>query len=303
MALDLDGAGGSLVSLRRDAASGAVTITVHGPSPGQPSDLGGAKAAGATWWMLDACRQLDAVILHLRFNEPQLGTWVLRTSGDVEAVLAADAVIEANPDDWFTREIRLYWARTLRRLDLSARTLVTLVDRGSCFAGTLAELALLADRTLMLDATPEDVDAATPVLVLGPANLGWYPMANRLTRLASRFWGHDDHRAAAEAAVGEKLCAEGAAALGLVTETPDVLDWDDEIRLLLEERASFSPDALTAMEANLRFVGPETMETKIFGRLTAWQNWVFQRPNAAGPDGALRRYGTGSRPVYATDRI
>jgi benzoyl-CoA-dihydrodiol lyase len=303
LALDLDGGGGSLVSVERDPETGSVSLTVRGPSADQPVDLAGAKGAGAGWWLLDACRQLDAVILHLRFNEPTLGTWVLRTSGDIDAVLAADAVLDAHPDDWFAREVRLYWARTLRRLDLSARTLVALVEPGSCFAGTLAELALAADRSLMLDGTLDGVDAPPATLVLGPANLGWHPMANGLTRLASRFWGHTDDLTAAEAAAGKELLAADAADLGLVTETPDDLDWDDEVRLLLEERASFSPDALTAMEANLRFVGPETMETKIFGRLTAWQNWVFQRPNAAGPDGALRRYGTGSRPAYDTDRI
>jgi benzoyl-CoA-dihydrodiol lyase len=303
LVLDGDQVTGSLVTAELDRGLRAATITVRGPSGDQPADLAAARAAGAAWWPLAACRELDAVALHLRFNEPTIGTWVLRTVGDAHAVLAADSLLAPGTADWFAREVRLYWARTLKRLDLSARTLVALVEPGSCFAGTLAELAFAADRTLMLDGTVEGVDEPPATMVLGPANDGWYPMANGLSRLGSRFWGHDDLLVAARAAYGKDLLAADAATLGLVTDTPDDLDWDDEVRLLVEERASFSPDALTAMEANLRFVGPETVETKIFGRLTAWQNWVFQRPNAAGPEGALRRYGTGSRPAYDPDRI
>ena len=259
--------------------------------------------AGAGFWPLAACRELDDAILHLRLNEPEIGTWVLATTGDRSAVLAADDLLREHRDHWLVREIVLYWKRTLARLDLSARTLLALVEPGSCFAGTLAELALAADRSLMLDGTFEDSDLPAAVLVVTDANLGWYPMINGLTRLETRFYGHPDALEAVEAAIGKELLAEEADALGLVTFTPDDIDWDDEVRLFLEERASFSPDALTGMEANYRFVGPETMETKIFGRLTAWQNWIFQRPNAAGPDGALRRYGTGSRPAYDRKRV
>jgi benzoyl-CoA-dihydrodiol lyase len=261
-------------------------------------DLGVAhltvRAFGSLGESLDACRELDAAVLDLRFNEPEVGTWVLHSEGDAAAVLAADDEVGAG--GWLPREVRLFWGRTLKRLDVSARTLVTLIEPGSCFAGTLAELALAADRTLLLD----DGDTA---LLLTAANDGWYPMANGLSRLATRFWGRDDDLARARAALGKALVAGDAAAAGLVTATPDDLDWDDEVRLLLEERASFSPDALTGMEANLRFPGPETLETKIFARLTAWQNWIFQRPNAVGPEGALRRYGTGARPAYDKGRV
>jgi benzoyl-CoA-dihydrodiol lyase len=223
---------------------------------------------------------------------------VLRTAGDADAVAAAEAVLADG--HWLAREVRLFWTRTLKRLDLSARTLVALVEPGSCFAGTLAELALAADRTLMLEGTWEDADEPPPPATfrLSSANDGWYPMSNGLTRLATRCWGHDDRLAAARDVVGKDLLAADAVATGLVTFAFDDIDWPDEVRVLLEERASFSPDALTGLEANNRFVGPETMETKIFARLTAWQNWIFQRPNAVGPDGALRRFGTGSRPAY-----
>jgi benzoyl-CoA-dihydrodiol lyase len=261
-------------------------------------DLGVAhvtvRAFGSLQESLEACRELDAAVLDLRFNEPEIGTWVLHTEGETASVLAADEQVGA--DGWLPREVRLFWGRTLKRLDVSARTLVTLVEPGSCFAGTLAELALAADRTLLLD----DGDTA---LRLTAANDGWYPMANGLSRLATRFWGRDDDLTRARAALGKVLVAADAAEAGLVTSTPDDLDWDDEVRLLLEERASFSPDALTGMEANLRFPGPETLETKIFARLTAWQNWIFQRPNAVGPEGALQRYGTGARPTYDKGRV
>jgi benzoyl-CoA-dihydrodiol lyase len=195
------------------------------------------------------------------------------------------------------------WCRTLKRLDLSARTLIALVEPGSCFGGTLAELALAADRALMLDGQREGVAAPPATLRLSAANDGWYPMSNGLSRLSTRFWGRDDDLQRARDFTGKDLLAEEAVDAGLVTASLDELDWDDDVRLLLEERASFSPDALTGMEANLRFVGPETMETKIFSRLTVWQNWIFQRPNAVGPDGALRSYGTGSRPTYDRARV
>ena len=243
---------------------------------------------------LEAARELDAAILDLRFNHPRIGTWVLRTDGERDDVLAADE--EVARDGWLEREVRLIWKRTLKRLDMSARTLVALVTPGSCFAGTLAELALAADRTLMLD-EPDST------LVLTAANDGWYPMSNGLSRLATRFWGRDDDFDRARSLIGKALTAGESLEAGVVTSAPDDLDWDDEIRLLLEERASFSPDALTGMEASLRFPGPETMETKIFARLTAWQNWIFQRPNAVGADGALKKFGTGARPDFDKERV
>ena len=284
------------VEVAIDRELGAATLTVHGPAGPPPADGDALVAAGASSWLLEACRELDEAILDLRFNEPEVGTWVLTTRGDPSAVLAADDLLRNDGGHWLVREVRLYWARTLKRLDVSARTLVALIDPGSCFAGTLAEVALAADRTLMLD------DDET-VLQLTEVNDGWYPMANGISRLATRFWGHDDSLARARSLIGKELSALDAFDAGLVTSAPDDLDWDDEVRILLEERASFSPDALTAMEANLRFPGPETMETKIFARLTAWQNWIFQRPNAVGPDGALKRYGTGLRPAFDTERV
>ena len=272
-----------------DRELGAAHLTVHAGAPvADPADL------DAEAWVLAAARQLDDAILHLRFNEPAIGTWVLHTAGDAAAVLAADDVLGV--DHWLANEVRLLWARVLSRLDLSSRTLVALVEPGSCFAGVLAELLLAADRSYMLD-------DATTTIHLSDANDGWFPMANGLSRLATRFWGRPEALDAARAVLGKDLSPADAVAAELVTFAPDDLDWDDDVRLMLEERNSFSPDALTAMEANHRFVGPETMTTKIFARLTAWQNWVFQRPNAVGPEGALQRYGTGSRPNYDRTRV
>ena len=286
------------VDVAIDRTTRAATLTVEVPI--------GADCR----WLLTAARQMDDAVLRLRFQEPTIGTWVLKTRGDPADALAADDAIRPGGHaaaagagtGWWEREIRLYWKRVLKRLDVSARTLVALVDPGSCFAGTLAELALAADRTLMLDG-PDGSGHKPAVMLLTDVNDGWYPMGNDLTRLQSRFWGRDDLLREVRARFGAALAADDALALGLVTSAPDDIDWDDEVRLLIEERASFSPDALTGMEANFRFVGPETVETKIFGRLTAWQNWIFQRPNAAGADGALRRYGTGSRPDFDHRRV
>jgi benzoyl-CoA-dihydrodiol lyase len=287
---DDDGRHYDHVDVRYDRDLGVAEITIAGPAPGDDAVDG---------WLLAAGRQFDDAMLHLRFNEPELGTWVLRTTGDAGAVLAAEDHLD---EGWLAREVRLFWGRTLRRLDLSARTLIALVEPGSCFAGTLAELVLAADRSFMLDGQWPDDDRPPATMRLSPANDGWYPTANGLARLAARTWGRPEAFAEARAVIGKELLAAEADDAGLVTFTPDDIDWDDEVRLCLEERASFSPDALTGMEANLRFVGPETMESKIFARLTAWQNWIFQRPNAVGPEGALHRYGTGSRPVYDKNR-
>jgi benzoyl-CoA-dihydrodiol lyase len=225
---------------------------------------------------------------------------VFHTQGDTDAVLAVEETLERLSGQWLVREIRAYWKRTLKRLDTTARTLVALVEPGSCFAGTLAELVLAADRSFMLDG---DGVQPAPSLTLTPANDGLHPMGNGLSRMACRFWGHPAQLQAALAHLGKPLPAADCLDLGLVTFTPDDLDWDDEVRLALEERSAFSPDALSGMEANLRFNGPETMETRIFGRLSAWQNWIFLRPNASGPQGALRSYGTGSRPSYDRKRV
>jgi benzoyl-CoA-dihydrodiol lyase len=289
----------STVEVSYDRAQGAATILVWGPDS---ADISGGAAPGADWWPLRACRELDDAILHLRFNEPELGTWILKTAGETAHVLAVDDILSEHSGPWLTREIRAYWARTLKRLDVSARTLVALIEPGSCFAGTLAELALGADRSFMLDGQVEDSELPAPVLRLSDVNDGQFPMANGLSRLGTRFWGRAEGLDAARAAMGKDLLAAECLELGLVTFAPDDIDWDDEIRVMLEERAAFSPDALTGMEASLRFPGPETMETKIFGRLSAWQNWIFVRPNAGGEAGALRRYGSGSRPVYDRKR-
>jgi benzoyl-CoA-dihydrodiol lyase len=250
-----------------------------------------------------AARELDDAILHLRLNEPTLGLIVLRTEGDTSAVLACDERLDADRDDWFVREVRLLWKRVLKRLDMTSRSLVALIEPGSCFAGTLAELLFTVDRSVMFAGTRGGDNRPPASVALSALNFGAYPMGNGLTRLATRFLGEPDSFAQARQRIGEPLAAEDAEALGLVTAAYDETDWDDEVRLMLEERASFSPDALTAMEANLRFAGPETMETRIFGRLTAWQNWVFQRPNAVGEDGSLKRYGTGLRPDFDTERV
>jgi benzoyl-CoA-dihydrodiol lyase len=313
-----DGAGVSLPALERelgaeriaypnvtvelDRALGVATFTIRGP------EAGGAEAAdpamlGAAWWPLAMARELDDAILLLRFNEPEVGTWVLRSEGDPEAVAAVDRVLLANADHWLVREVTLYLKRTLKRLELSARTLIALVEPGSCFAGSLLELVLAADRAFMLEGELEGADRPAAVLRLDGMNLGPLPGSNGLTRLQRRFLGHPEALAAVTARLDEPLEAPDAEALGLVTFIYDEIDFDDEVRLAIEERASLSPDALTGMESNLRCGGPETMETKIFGRLTAWQNWVFQRPNAAGEDGALRRFGTGQRPRFDRKRV
>ena len=263
------------------------TITVPGPD----TVAADPHAEGADWWLLAVTRELDDLILRLRTNEPQAGTWLLRTEGDPERMAAFDTFVLRHRDDWLVEETLQYYLRTLKRLDVTSRTLIAAIEPGSCFAGTLAELALAADRSYMLD-DPE------VTLTLTGMNLGPLTMANGLSRLATRFYGHPEALNCAAGLAGTPLSAEEAHAAGLVTFIPDDLGWDDELRLALEERASFNPDALTGMEASTRFAGPETLETKIFARLSAWQNWIFQRPNAAGPEGALRRYGSGQRPVF-----
>jgi benzoyl-CoA-dihydrodiol lyase len=293
------------VLARLDRPGRRAEITVEAPVQPPPADAAAVLAQGAGYWPLAVARALDDLVLRLRTNEPDLGTWVLRTTGDPSLVLAHDEQLEALRDTWFGNEVRQYLKRTLKRFDVTSRSLIALVEPGSAFAGTLLELALACDRQYMLDGVFEDVDpdAAPATLAVGPANAGWYPMGNGLTRLQSRFFGDDAALTAVRGRTGEPLDASAAAALGLVTLTPDDLDWDDEVRIALEERAALSPDALTGMEANHRFVGPETIETKIFGRLTAWQNWVFVRPNASGPQGALRRYGSGLRAAYDFHRV
>jgi benzoyl-CoA-dihydrodiol lyase len=281
-----------------DRRRGVAEITVAGPTAPPPPDPAGVAAQGAGFWPLAVARELDDLILHLRTNEEPIGVWVFRTRGQADLVEAYDRLLVDHAADWLVREVRLYLKRTLKRLDVSSRSIFALIEPGACFAGTLLELALAADRSYMLDGTLPDSEAPAPTVRLTPLNFGAYPMINGLSRLASRFlaepWRTDDLKGR----TGQDLDARAAAEAGLVTFTPDDIDWEDEVRLALEERAAFSPDALTGMEASLRFAGPETLETKIFGRLSAWQNWIFQRPNAVGDKGALQTYGQQGRPEF-----
>ena len=284
----------------------AAFFTIRGPGDeadaGLPNSVEGIHAAGVDFWPLALARELDDAILHLRLNEETIGTWVFRTQGSLAAVAAADALLADHAGDWLVREIRLYLRRTLQRLDVSARSLIALIEPGSCFAGTLLELVLAADRSYMLDGTFEDGDLPAACLRLTPMNFGPLAMHNDAARVAARFPTRPERVAALEACLGQDLDAAAANRLGLVTFTPDDIDWEDEVRLALEERASFSPDALTGMEASLRFGGRESLATKIFGRLSAWQNWIFQRPNAVGEAGALTVYGTGQQHRFGKHR-
>jgi benzoyl-CoA-dihydrodiol lyase len=285
-----------------DRAGRAANITIHGPSD-VPGDLRGIHDSGAAFWPLAMARQLDDALLHLRLNEPSIGLIVFRSVGDPALVLAADSLLEQYQTDWLVREIRLLLKRVFKRADMMARSLITLIDAGSCFAGTLAELVFAADRSVMFAGTVAGDNRGPATLHLSALNFSAFPMGNGLSRLANRFYGEPESLDTAAGHIGDTLDADAAEELGLVTFAYDDTDWEDEIRLILEERASFSPDALTGLEANLRFAGPETMETRIFGRLTAWQNWIFQRPNAVGETGSLKRYGSGVRPDFNTERV
>jgi benzoyl-CoA-dihydrodiol lyase len=279
------------------------TVTLRGPPAPPPASAEAMAALGAAFWPLKLARELDDAILHIRLNEFDVAAIVFKSSGDPGEVIAYEQFLDANRDHWLVREIRHLWKRVLKRVDLTSRSLVTLVEPGSCFAGTLAELAFASDRSYMLLGRRDGDNKPPATLVLTEANFGAYPMSNGLTRLESRFLADPADLEAAKAERGKMLDAETAQRLGLVTFAPDDIDWDDEVRVFLEERASFSPDSLTGLEANLRFAGPETMESKIFARLSAWQNWIFQRPNAIGEEGALKRYGTGQKPVFDTRRV
>ncbi len=287
------------VKVALDRVGRCATVTIWGPSE-LPGDLRGILDAGATFWPLAMARQLDDAMLHLRLNEPTIGLLVFRTHGDPALVMAADSLLEQYQTDWLVREVRLLLKRVLKRVDMMARSLIALIEPESCFAGTLAELAFAADRSIMF-AGGGNRGPAT--LHLSALNFSAYPMGNGMSRLANRFYGEPESLTTAAGLIGETLDADTTERHGLVTFAYDEIDWDDEVRLILEERASFSPDALTGLEANLRFAGPETMETRIFGRLTAWQNWIFQRPNAVGENGSLKRYGSGIRPDFNTERV
>jgi benzoyl-CoA-dihydrodiol lyase len=293
------------VSAKLDRAAGTAEITVTGPGEPAGTDPATMHEQGDSFYPLALTRELDDLILDLRTNDVELGTWIFRTLGTAEAVLSYDELLAANADDWLANEIIQYYKRTLKRLDVTSRSLLAMIEPGSCFAGSLLELALAADRSYHLSGVFEDIDPdAEPArITLGAMNFGPLPMGNGLTRLQTRFIGDDGAVDDARQRLGQPLLAADADELGLITFAPDDLDWEEEVRIAVEERSSFSPDALTGLEANYRFAGPETMETKIFGRLTAWQNWIFYRPNASGPDGALRKFGTGQRPEFDRKRV
>ncbi|MCC5986985.1 MAG: 2,3-epoxybenzoyl-CoA dihydrolase [Pararhodobacter sp.] len=293
----------STIEVALDRAGRKATITINGPDGDAPADMDAFHAQGAEAWMLRAARELDDAILHLRLNETELGVVVFRTQGDPQRVLAHEALLLANKDHWLANEVLLYWKRLLKRIDMTARSLVAVVEHGSCYAGVLAEILWAVDRSYMMEGEFEGDNRPLATLTLAGSNFGQYPMGNDLTRLQTRFLGEPEAVEALQGRIGDALEADEAKELGLVTFAFDDIDWEDELRIFLEERASFSPDALTGMEANLRFPGPETMETRIFGRLTAWQNWIFQRPNAVGEDGALQRYGSGKRGEYNMQRV
>jgi len=291
------------LSVELDRAARIATIHVRGPAAPPPASGDAMMTQGAEFWLLKLARELDDAILHIRLNELDVAAIVFKSSGEPAEVLAYDRFLDANAQHWLVREIRLLWKRVLKRVDLTSRSLVTLIEPGSCFAGTLAELPLASDRSYMLIGGRDGDNKPPASIALADVNFGPYPMANGLTRLSSRFLAAPGDLDRVKAERGKMIDAETAQRLGLVTFALDDIDWGDEVRLFLEERSSFSPDALTGLEANLRFAGPETMESKIFARLTAWQNWIFQRPNAIGEDGALKRYGSGHKPVFDTRRV
>lgn len=293
------------VRVEIDRTNRVATVTVLAPDTPMPKGMTteDAENQGADFWPLAACRQLDDAILHMRLNELEIGTLIFKTEGDADIVEAFDDFINKNQDNWLIREIALYWRRTLKRVDLTSRTTLAFVEPGSCFVGILAELLFSVDRSYMLEGQFENDDRPEATVRLTAANFGPYPMSNGITRLETRFLGEPQTVEACEAIADRGLDSKACEELGLVTYCLDFIDWDDETRIMIEERASFSPDCLTGMEANLRFAGPETMETKIFGRLTAWQNWIFQRPNAVAEKGALQLYGSGARPEYDLKRV
>lgn len=293
----------SLVHIEIDRTARRAIITLQGPEDDAPADISSMQAQGDQTYLLRLCRELEDAILHLRANEAQIGLWTIHTQGDSQKLIAHETLLATHADHWLANEIRQYWKRTLKRLDVTSRSLACFVENGSCFTGVLAELLFAVDRTYMMEGEFDDDERAEAAITLTKSNFGAYPMGNGLTRLETRFYGHPNKVDAASEHIGQTLKAAEANELELVTMILDDIDWDDEIRIFMEERVSFSPDAMTGMEANLRFAGPETMETRIFGRLTAWQNWIFIRPNAVGDTGALKRYGSGIRGDFNMERV
>ena len=293
----------SCVEVTIDREGRTATITLNGPDQPAPKTMDDFQSQGDQAYLLRLAREFEDAILHLRLNEMDMGLWVIRTQGDPELLLQHEALLAENADHWLANEVRHYWKRTLKRVDVTSRSLMAQVEHGSCFAGVLAELLWAVDRSYMMEDEFEGDNRPIATITLSNDNFGTYPMGNGLSRLETRFLDEAERIDALKIQIGEPMEADDADANGLVTMILDDIDWEDEIRIFLEERASFSPDAMTGMEANLRFAGPETMETRIFGRLTAWQNWIFNRPNAVGEDGALQRYGTGLRGNYNMERV
>ena len=293
----------STLTVEVDRIGGTATLMINGPDTAPPANIDDFVKAGSDSYMLRLARELDDAILHLRLNEREAGLLIFRSQGDPATLLEHEEQLHKNSGHWLANEVLLYWKRILKRVDVTSRSMAALVEHGSCFAGLLAELLFSVDRTYMMEGEFEGDNRHIASITLSSSNLGSMPMANGLSRLATRFLGEPETLTAVETSVGAPLDANAASNHGLVTFTYDDVDWEDEVRIFIEERASFSPDAMTGMEANLRFAGPETMETRIFGRLTAWQNWIFQRPNAAGEQGALQRYGTGVRGKYNMERV
>jgi benzoyl-CoA-dihydrodiol lyase len=284
-----------------DRTRRVATFTVKAPTGAQPTDVAGIEAAGVNWFPLAMARELEDAILCMRTNELDIGTWLIKTEGDSAAVMAMDATLMAHQNHWLVRETTGLLRRTFSRLDVSSRSLFALIEPGSCFVGTFLELALACDRSYHL-ALPDD-EVRTPKIMVGETNFGLYPMATDQSRLGRRFYDEQPALDAVRAQAGKALDADAAFAVGLVTANPDDIDWDDEVRIAIEERVSMSPDALTGLEANLRFNSQENMATRIFGRLTAWQNWIFQRPNAVGEKGALKVYGKGEKVAFDWNRV
>ncbi len=293
----------SIIDLEINRDKGYATIHINGPKIPAAKNMEEFVNLGSDAYFLSLARELDDVILHLRFNEPEIGLLIFCSAGDAELFLEHEKLLLENQDHWLAREVCFFWKRVLKRIDLTSRSMIALVEHGSCFVGTLAELIFAVDRSYMMQGEFEGDNRDLAMIALSNANFGLFPMSNGLSRLATRYIGEKDSVNAVEGTVGKMIDAREAKDLGLITFSYDDLDWEDEVRIFIEERVSFSPDAMTGMEANLRFAGPETMETKIFGRLTAWQNWIFQRPNAAGEKGALQRYGSGIRGDYEKSRV
>ena len=293
----------SLVDVEIDRDAMTATLTIAGPDEDPPATMEGFCQLGDQAYLLRLARELDDAILHLRFNEAEIGLLIFRSQGDPALLLAHEQLLHREKNHWLATEVLAYWKRTLKRLDMTSRSMIALVEHGSCFAGLLAEILFSVDRSYMMEDEFEGDNRPIATVTLSQSNFGTCPMANGLTRLQTRFLEDGEQIEKLESRKDIPLQADEAGELGLVTMTLDDIDWDDEIRLFIEERVSFSPDAMTGMEANLRFAGPETMETRIFGRLTAWQNWIFNRPNAVGEEGALKRYGTGLRAKFAPQRV